>query len=104
MIVHDCRCGIGLDALLSQTVPDKVFLQGVKQPLLFINSFSFLTAETIQLMKKLEKDSDEATNVSPCQILTIKSVSSLPLVFYHSFLPPGPYIILFFTGGLLAKV
>ena len=102
-IVNHCRCGIGLDALLLPTVLDEVFLQGVKQPLLFINSFGFLAKETVQLMKKLEKDPDETTKFSSCQILTIKYVCLSYCGVPTSLNRICPYIMLFLIGEPLTK-
>lgn len=60
------RCGIGMDSWILPIDLDSLGGRGIRQPLLFINSYDWQWKRNIQRMMRL------ATPTSQCKIITIK--------------------------------
>ena len=69
--VSTFKCGIAMDPWMIP-LPEELFTNGLKQPILFINSaLYYQTPQTVSRILKLLKPPNEATGISSSQLITI---------------------------------
>ena len=63
-------CGVALDPWM-MTLSEDIFVNGISQPLIFINTASYMQPSGIERIMKLVKPANE-TGISSCHMVTIK--------------------------------